>query len=98
MVSIGRKPNTENLGLENTRVELDEGGFIKVNDKRQTKEKNIYAIGDVAEEPLLAHKATFEAKVAVNAILGKEIAQGDGFLVSQCLKHTRSTNHACKGR
>jgi dihydrolipoamide dehydrogenase len=74
LVSVGQKPNTENLGLENTSVELDEKGFIKVNEQQQTNEKGIYAIGDVAGPPLLAHKASYEGKVAAEVIAGKNSA------------------------
>ncbi len=74
LVSVGRSPNTENLGLDSTKVELDEAGFIKVNAARQTAEKRVYAIGDVTGNPMLAHKAMREAKVAVDAIAGKPAA------------------------
>ncbi len=74
LVSVGRRPNSKNCGLENTRVQIDEKGFVKVNAKRQTSESHIYAIGDVAGEPMLAHKATREAKVAIEALLGEPSA------------------------
>lgn len=70
LISVGRRPNTENLGLENTRVQLDEKGFIKTDKQRRTAEPTIFAIGDAAGEPLLAHKASHEGRVAVEAILG----------------------------
>jgi dihydrolipoamide dehydrogenase len=73
LLSVGRKPNTEFLGLENTEVRT-ERGFILVNEKRQTHQNNIYAIGDVVGNPMLAHKASAEAKVAVEAILGHKVA------------------------
>lgn len=73
LLSVGRKPNTEFLGLENTKIELNRG-FIVVDKKLQTKEPNIFAIGDVVGNPMLAHKASAEAKVAVEAILGKKVA------------------------
>lgn len=69
LVSVGRRPNSNGVGLENTRVEVDEKGFVKINALRQTSEPHIYAIGDVAGEPMLAHKATREAKVAIEAIM-----------------------------
>jgi dihydrolipoamide dehydrogenase len=72
LVAVGQKPNSDNLGLENTSVELDEKGFIKVNEKQQTSEKGIYAIGDVAGPPLLAHKAGYEGKIAAEVIAGKK--------------------------
>jgi dihydrolipoamide dehydrogenase len=62
LISVGRKPNTKNLGLENTHVKLDDKGFVRVDAQRRTDEESIFAIGDVAGEPLLAHKATHEAK------------------------------------
>jgi len=71
LVAVGRKPITEGIGLESTRVELDRG-FIKVNQWQQTAEAGIYAIGDVvAGTPLLAHVATREGMVAVAHIAGK---------------------------
>jgi len=69
LVSVGRVPYCANLGLENTNVELDEKGFIKVNDRQQTADPSIYAIGDAAGGVLLAHKAAREARVAVEALL-----------------------------
>jgi dihydrolipoamide dehydrogenase len=72
LVAVGRKPNTENIGLENTKVELDRG-FIKVNPYQQTGEPGVYAIGDVvAGTPQLAHVATMEGMVAVAHAAGKE--------------------------
>ena len=70
LVSIGRRPNSEDIGLENTRIKLDPKGFVKVDKQRRTAEPNIFAIGDVAGEPMLAHKASHEGRVAVEAILG----------------------------
>ena len=74
LISVGRKPNSNNLGLENTKVEVDNKGFIKVNKQRQTAEPSIYAIGDVVGEPMLAHKASHEARTAVEAIAGHKVA------------------------
>jgi dihydrolipoamide dehydrogenase len=74
LVSVGRKPNSENLGLENTKVKIADRGFIEVNLQRQTAEPTIYAIGDVAGEPMLAHKASHEGRVAAEAIAGKKVA------------------------
>ena len=70
LVSVGRRPNTENLGLEKIGIQLTEQGFIKVDKKQKTNVVNIYAIGDVAGEPMLAHKATHEGKVAAEVIAG----------------------------
>ncbi len=69
LVAVGVKPNSESLGLENTKVEL-ESGFIKVDEKRRTTDARIYAVGDVAGPPFLAHKAFREGKVAAEVITG----------------------------
>ncbi len=74
LVSIGRKPNSENLGLENTKVKVTPRGFVEVNDQRCTADANIYAIGDIAGDPMLAHKASHEGRVAVEAIAGEKVA------------------------
>ncbi len=71
LVAVGRRPNSVGLGLDKTQVEVDERGFIRVDQQRRTRDRHIFAIGDVAGEPGLAHKATAEAKVAVEAILGE---------------------------
>jgi dihydrolipoamide dehydrogenase len=71
LVSVGRRPNSANLALEKAGVKLDERGFIPVDRQRRTSVPHIYAIGDVAGEPMLAHKATAEARVAVEAIIGE---------------------------
>lgn len=68
LVSVGRRPNTRGLGLENTRVELDERGFIPCDSRQRTADPHILAIGDVAGEPMLAHKATHEGRVAVASL------------------------------
>jgi dihydrolipoamide dehydrogenase len=73
LVAVGRKPNTENCGIENTRIELDRG-FVKVNGFQQTGEPGVYAIGDiVAGTPQLAHVATMEGMVACAHIAGKPV-------------------------
>ncbi len=74
LVSVGRVPTSRNVGLENTAVVVTDRGFVEVDDQRRTAEPSIYAIGDVAGDPMLAHKATREAKVAVEAILGEPSA------------------------
>jgi dihydrolipoamide dehydrogenase len=71
LVSVGRVPNCDDLGLENTKVERDEKGFIRVNTRQQTTDPAIYAIGDAAGGVLLAHKASKEGRVAIEAILGE---------------------------
>jgi dihydrolipoamide dehydrogenase len=72
LVAVGRRPNTNGLGLEHTKVKTDRG-FILVDEQRRTADPHLYAIGDVAGEPMLAHKATYEGKVAVEAILGEKV-------------------------
>ena len=74
LVAVGRRPNTQGLGLEKTKVKLDEKGFIQVDEQRRTTDEKIFAVGDVAGEPMLAHKATHEGKVAVEAIAGEPVA------------------------
>jgi dihydrolipoamide dehydrogenase len=71
LVSVGRVANSADLGLENTKVERDEKGFIKVNNRLETADPSISAIGDIAGGVLLAHKAHKEARVAVEAICGE---------------------------
>lgn len=74
LVSIGRRPNSSGLGLENTSVKVSDRGFIEVAENMQTADANIYAIGDVVGNPMLAHKASHEARVAVEAAMGKRVA------------------------
>jgi dihydrolipoamide dehydrogenase len=76
LVSVGRRPNSENLGLENTGVETDSKGFIKVDEQQRSSEPTIFAIGDVAGEPMLAHKATHEGRVVAEVIAGYNVAFG----------------------
>jgi dihydrolipoamide dehydrogenase len=70
LVAVGRRPNSKIPGLETTAVKVDARGFIETDGQRRTAERNIFAIGDVAGEPMLAHKASHEARVAVEAIAG----------------------------
>jgi dihydrolipoamide dehydrogenase len=70
LVAVGRVPNSADLGLENTKVELDEKGFVRVNERQQTNDPGIYAIGDIAGGILLAHKANKEAHIAIDSING----------------------------
>src|SRR5215469_1006591 len=74
LVSVGRKPNSEIPGLEHTQVRVGPRGFIRVNQQLQTDDPSIYAIGDVVGEPMLAHKASHEGRVAVEAISGHKVA------------------------
>lgn len=71
LVAVGRRPNSRGLGLENTRVQVDQREFIVCDRQQRTAEPNILAIGDVVGEPMLAHKASHEARVAVETILGQ---------------------------
>ena len=73
MVAVGRKPNSANLGLDKAGVEVDQKGFVKVNEQRRTSNPNIFAIGDVAGEPMLAHKASHEGKLAAQVIAGEAL-------------------------
>jgi dihydrolipoamide dehydrogenase len=70
LVSVGRVPNKADQGLENTKIQFDERGFVKTNEQRLTDDPNIYAIGDIAGGVLLAHKAHKEARIAAEAICG----------------------------
>jgi len=74
LVCVGRRPNSSGLGLDNTGVKLDEKGFVQVDEQMQTDDPSIFAIGDIAGEPLLAHKATHEGRVAAQVIAGKGAA------------------------
>jgi dihydrolipoamide dehydrogenase len=74
LVSVGRKPNSEISGLQNTQVKVGARGFIEVNKQLQTANPSIYAIGDVVGEPMLAHKAMHEGRTAVEAIAGHKVA------------------------
>jgi dihydrolipoamide dehydrogenase len=73
LVSVGRRPNTRNLGLEKTQVQLDSNGFVKIDASLRTADPSILAIGDVAGEPMLAHKATHQGRTAVEVLLGKPV-------------------------
>jgi dihydrolipoamide dehydrogenase len=77
LVSVGRAPNLADLGLDNTKVTRNDKGFIQVNAQQQTEDPNIYAIGDVNGGALLAHRATKEGRIAVEAMLGEASAFED---------------------
>jgi len=74
LVAVGRKPNSEDIGLENTNVKVDQKGFVQVDEQRRTQDSRIFAIGDVVGDPMLAHKAMFEGKVAADVIAGEPAA------------------------
>lgn len=80
LVAVGRKPNSANLGIENTKAELDDKGFIKVDSRQQTADPNIYAIGDVIGGAMLAHKAHKEGRIAVDNICGED-AEANGVVI-----------------
>jgi dihydrolipoamide dehydrogenase len=71
LVSVGRRPVTQGLGLENTAVQVNQRGFISCDKQQRTNDPHIFAIGDVAGDPMLAHKASHEARVAIEVILGR---------------------------
>jgi dihydrolipoamide dehydrogenase len=72
LVAVGRRPNSKIPGLDATAVKIDAQGFIETDGQRRTAESSIFAIGDVAGEPMLAHKASHEARVAIEAIAGRK--------------------------
>ncbi len=74
LISVGRKPITNGLSIEKTKVKINDKGFIAVDKTLRTDDQNIYAIGDVVGNPMLAHKAAAEGKIAVEAILGYKVA------------------------
>jgi dihydrolipoamide dehydrogenase len=74
LVSVGRVPNSKIPGLERTHVQVDQRGFIMVDEQRRTHEPSIFAIGDVVGEPMLAHKASHEGRVAVEVMAGENVA------------------------
>jgi len=74
LVTVGRVPNSEHIGLEEADVRTDEHGFVRVDEQQRTSQPNIFAIGDVAGAPLLAHKATHEGRVAAEAAAGEKTA------------------------
>jgi dihydrolipoamide dehydrogenase len=71
LVSVGRRPNSRGLGLEKTTVKIDARGFVLTDKQQQTADPKILAIGDIAGEPMLAHKAAHQGKVAVEAMAGE---------------------------
>lgn len=73
LVAVGRRPNTDGLGLENAGIALDENGFVATDQQCRTQASSIFAIGDVAGQPMLAHKASYEARIAVEVIAGHNV-------------------------
>ncbi len=72
LIAVGRRPNNEDFGLENTGVELDDRGFIKVDQQCRTAEPDLFAVGDVIGPPMLAHTGTHQGLVAAEAAAGRE--------------------------
>ena len=85
LLAVGRRPNTEGMGLEEVGVERDERGFIKVDEFSRTTVPNIYACGDVTSPLMLAHKAMYEGKIAVNHMLGGEDWRRDDRIVPKII-------------
>ena len=80
LIAVGRKPNGNNIAAENAGIEVDERGFISTDNKMRTNVDNIYAIGDIVGQPMLAHKAAHEGKVAAEVIAGMD-SQFDNSLI-----------------
>jgi dihydrolipoamide dehydrogenase len=74
LVAVGRRPNSAIPGLDRTRVQIDDRGFVRVDEQRRTHEPSIFAIGDLVGEPMLAHKASHEGRVAAEVIAGEKVA------------------------
>ena len=74
LIAVGRRPNSSGFGLENTKVEIDDHGFLKVDEIRRTTDSHLLAIGDVAGQPMLAHKTTYAAKIAIGALAGEPVS------------------------
>jgi dihydrolipoamide dehydrogenase len=71
LVAVGRRPNSDGIGLENTGVKINAKGFVEVDDRQRTADPKILAIGDVCGEPMLAHRASHQGKVAVESLHGE---------------------------
>src|SRR5690625_6713955 len=72
LVTVGRRPNTDELGLEQVGIELDDRGLVKIDEQCRTNVDNIYAIGDIVPGQPLAHKASYEGKITAEAISGEK--------------------------
>jgi dihydrolipoamide dehydrogenase len=73
LVAVGRRPSTSGIGLKTAGVALDSDGFVRTDNQCRTSTKSIFAIGDIAGQPMLAHKASYEARIAVEVISGKNV-------------------------
>jgi len=87
LVAVGRKPNTNHLGLEKIGVQLNEQGYIRTNAKMQSNLQHIYAIGDVIGNPMLAHKAVHEGKIAAEVAAGKKSVNDTKVIPSVAYTH-----------
>ena len=76
LVAVGRRPNTSGMGLEKVGIRLDDRGFVQVDSRMQTSVHGIFAIGDIVAGPMLAHRASFQGKVAAEVIAGESSAFG----------------------
>ena len=74
LVSVGRRPASHGIGLENTNVQVSPKGFVVCDKQQRTADPHILTIGDIAGEPMLAHKASHEAKVAIEVILERNVS------------------------
>ena len=72
LIAVGRVPNSDNIGLENTSVEIDKHGFVQIDEACRTADKRILAIGDVSGQPMLAHRAMRQAQVAAEVLAGRK--------------------------
>lgn len=84
MVTVGRRPNTEKMNLEEIGIKIEKNGLIQVNNKYQTTLNNVYAIGDVVSGLALAHKASYDAKIAAGVIAGEDIVKDYRCIPSIC--------------
>jgi dihydrolipoamide dehydrogenase len=95
LVSVGRVPASQDLGLEKTKARINAKGFIEVNARQETSGTGIYAIGDVTGGMMLAHKASSDARIAVDAILGDKEADKNP-LIPACEDETHKVSQACR--
>ena len=82
LVAVGRQPNGNKIGADNAGIHVNERGFIPVDDQQRTNVSNIFAIGDIVGQPMLAHKATHEGKIAAEVIAGHKVGFDDRFIPS----------------
>ena len=87
LVAVGRKPNSDGLGLEKANVRRDEAGFVETSATQQTENPAIYAIGDVVAGAMLAHKAVHDAHVAIDSILGETNRPGSAVIPAVVFTH-----------